>query len=75
MTEEILDFEWEQKSNDTLFIHHVIGTNKFLKFQLEYIIAGCFAGVTEHCLLLPFDNIKVNRSNSYSLIIFFYLFI
>lgn len=39
-------FEWEQKHESTLFIHHCI--------------AGCLAGMTEHCLLLPFDNIKTH---------------
>lgn len=53
-------FEWEEKDEETPFFLHMIGTIASLSFFNRLIpLAGSFAGVTEHCLLLPFDNLKV----------------
>ena len=41
-----MDFDWEERSDDTTF--------------KEHMIAGCFAGVIEHVVLLPFDQIKTH---------------
>lgn len=44
--EEELSFEWEERKKDVPFYHH--------------IIAGCSAGLVEHLIMFPFDNIKTH---------------
>ena len=64
-------FEWEEKDEETPFFLHMIGTSfPFLFLNKLIAIAGSFAGVTEHCLLLPFDNLKVKSIKFSDSIIF-----
>ncbi len=45
MVEEF-DFEWEERSDDVKISTH--------------FLAGSLAGLTEHLIILPFDNIKTH---------------
>ena len=42
-----IDLEWEKRDKQTPFLSH--------------LVAGSLAGLIEHILLLPFDNIKTHH--------------
>lgn len=44
--EQDISFEWEDRDESVPFYHHVI--------------AGCSAGLVEHLIMFPFDNIKTH---------------
>lgn len=45
-------FEWEERDEKTNLKTHMVGK--------KFYLAGCFAGIIEHFLILPFDNIKTH---------------